>query len=106
MRTMSDVFLGVLLAVGLSSVAFAETPVRNPSSAPGDFTLSVQLDLDQQFELSLAHAADGRLQRMSGPSSMSCAHALTTGIFDTCVVTAQGTPRSARTAGPAALAAY
>lgn len=103
MRTMSRVFLGVLLAVGLPSVAFAETPGSNPSSAPGDFTLSAQLDLDQQFELSFAHAADGRLQRMSGPSSMSCSHALTTSILDTCVVTAQGTPRSA---GPAALAAH
>jgi len=103
---MSRVFLGVLLVVGLSSVAFAETPNSNLSSVPGDFTLSTQLDLDQQFERSLAHAADGRLQRMSGPSSMSCSHALTTSILDTCVVTAQGTPRSARSAGPAALAAY
>ena len=92
MRSMSRVFLGVLLAVGLPSAAFAETPNINPSSAPGDFTLTAQLHLDQQFERSLAHAADGRLQRMSGPSSMSCSHTLTANKLDTCVVTAQGTP--------------
>jgi len=98
---MSRVFFGVMLAVGLSSAAFAETPDSNPSAAPGDFTLTAQLDLDQQFERSLANAADGRLQRMSGPSSMSCSQALTTNGLDTCVVTAQGTKRSAV---PAALA--
>ncbi len=98
MRSMSRIFLGTFLALGLSSVAVAETS----ATEAGDFTLSAQLRLDQQFELSVADATAGQLWRLGGPSTMSCSHAVNRTELETCVVTAEGTPRSAV---PAAIAA-
>ena len=97
----SRILISVLFAATLSSVSSAETPDSITSIEPGEITLSAQLDLDEQFERSLAHAADSRLQRMAGPSSMICSPAIGGDEFDTCVVTALGTPLAA---GPAAIA--
>ncbi len=106
MRLIPRTLLGAFLALSLSSVAGAEAP----SAAAGKFLLTAELELeqrfelelDQQFELELADTANGRLLRLSGPSTMSCSHALTASKIDTCVVTAEGTPRPAM---PAAIAA-
>ncbi|MEM9175162.1 MAG: hypothetical protein AAGC67_07995, partial [Myxococcota bacterium] len=95
MRFTSRIFLGALLAVGLASVAHAETP----NTEPGEFTLNAELQLDQQFELSLADAADSGLHRLAGPTTMNCSHSE----LETCVVTTEGTPRAAL---PAAIAAH
>ena len=98
MRLIPRTLLGAFLALSLSSVAGAEAP----SAAAGKFLLTAELELDQRFELELADTANGRLLRLSGPSTMSCSHALTASKIDTCVVTAEGTPRPAM---PAAIAA-
>ena len=103
MRSMSRIFLGALFAVSLSGLAYADSHDSNSSVQPGEVTLTAQLDLDRQFERSLDGAADARFQRMAGPTQMTCAHALTTSELDTCVVTAQGTPRAAV---PAAIASH
>lgn len=98
MRLIPRTLLGAFLALSLSSVAGAEAP----SAEAGKFLLTAELELDQRFELELADTANGRLLRLSGPSTMSCSHALTASKIDTCVVTAEGTPRPAM---PAAIAA-
>ena len=106
MRLIPRTLLGAFLALSLSSVAGAEAP----SAAAGKFLLTAELELeqrfelelDQRFELELADTANGRLLRLSGPSKMNCSHALNASELDTCVVTAEGTPRPAM---PAAIAA-
>ena len=95
MRSMSRFLLGACLALGLSGLAFAETPETTSSIEPGEFTHFAELRLDQQFELSLASAAEGRLHALAGPTTMTCSHVLTVAELETCVVTAEGTPRSA-----------
>ena len=94
MRLMTRTLLGAALALSFSSVALAETP----TTETGEFTLTAELELDQQFELSLADATDSALLRMSGPTTMNCSF----GDLETCVVTTEGTPRQAV---PAAIAA-
>jgi len=98
MRSMSRMLLGAFFALALSSPAVAETPATNG----GDFTHTAQLQLDQQFELSVEDVAAGQLWRLGGPSTMSCSHAVNRTELETCVVTTEGTPRSAV---PAAIAA-
>lgn len=102
MRPLIRIVLGAALALGLSSLAAAETPDSTSSTEPGEFTQFTEVSLDEQFELSLANAAEGQLHRLAGPSTMSCSHALTVSEFETCVVTAQGKPHPAV---PAAIAA-
>ena len=98
MRLIPRTLLGAFLVLGVSSVAGAEAP----SDETCEFTLTAELELDQRFELALADTANGRLLRLSGPSKMNCSHALNASELDTCVVTAEGTPRPAM---PAAIAA-
>ena len=98
MRSTSRIFLGAFFALALSSPAVAETPAANG----GDFTHTAQLQLDQQFELYVEDMAAGQLWRLGGPSTMSCSHAFNRNELETCVVTAEGTPRSAVTASIAA----
>ncbi|MGB0618731.1 MAG: hypothetical protein ACPGVZ_04610 [Myxococcota bacterium] len=106
MRLIPRTLLGAFLALSLSSVAGAEAP----SAEASEFSLTAELELehrfelelDQRFELELSDTANGRFLRLSGPSTMSCSHALTASELDTCVVTAEGTPRPAM---PAAIAA-
>jgi len=95
---MSQIFFGAFLALSLSSIASAETS----ATEAGEFTHTAQLRLDQQFELSVADVAAGQLWRLGGPSTMSCSHAVNRTELETCVVTTEGTPRSAV---PAAIAA-
>ena len=94
MRLTSRIFLGAVFALSLSGIAFAETP----TTEPGEFTLSAEHQLDEQFELSLAGAADAGLHRLAGPTTMICGGSE----LETCVVTTEGTPRQAM---PAAIAA-
>lgn len=98
MRSMSRFLLGAALALSFSSVALAETA----ATESGEFTLTAQLRLDQQFELSLADPAEGVLRSLDGPSSMSCSHVVNASEYEICVVTTEGTPRAAM---PAAIAA-
>ncbi|MBB84650.1 MAG: hypothetical protein CL931_12640 [Deltaproteobacteria bacterium] len=101
MRLIPRTLLGAFLALSLSSVAGAEAG-KFSLTAELELEQRFELELDQRFELELADTANGRLLRLSGPSTMSCSHALTAGEIDTCVVTAEGTPRPAM---PAAIAA-
>lgn len=104
MRLIPRTLLGAFLALSLSSVAGAEAP----SAETSVFSLTAELELEHRFELELdqrfelSDTANGRFLRLSGPSTMSCSHALTASEIDTCVVTAEGTPRPAM---PAAIAA-
>ena len=98
MRSMSRFLLGAALALGFSSAALAETP----ATESGEFTLTAELRLDQQFELTLADPAARLLHGPNGPSTMSCSHVVNTSEYETCVVTTEGTPRPAM---PAAIAA-
>ena len=98
MRLIPRTLLGAFLALGLSSAAGAE----KPSDETDEFTLTAELELKHRFEFELADTANGRLLRLSGPSTMSCSHALTASELDTCVVTAEGTPRPTM---PASIAA-
>lgn len=101
MRSTSRILLGAFFALALSSPAVAETL----AASGGDFTHTAQLRLDQQFELSVEDVAAGQLWRLGGPSTMSCSHAFNRSEFETCVVTAEGSPRSAVPAAMAAIAA-
>ena len=68
MRLIPRTLLGAFLALGLSSAAGAE----KPSDETDEFTLTAELELKHRFEFELADTANGRLLRLSGPSTMSC----------------------------------
>lgn len=102
MRSLTRTLLPALFALGLGGAASAETPESTTSVEPGELTAITAARLDQLFENSFAHAADSSLRVFGGPSSMQCGHVSSAHEFETCVVTAQGSPRPS---APAAIAA-
>lgn len=98
MRSLPKMLFPALLALAWSGPTMAETP----TAELGEFTTRALTRLDQQFDRSQAGATDASLFALASPSQMECGHATSAAAYETCVVTAAGTPTSAV---PAAIAA-
>lgn len=103
MRFTSRFSVVALSALVWASVASAETPNRTTQLEPGGYAVVTEMQLEDAFEKSATRGPDEFLRRLAGPTSMDCTNAVTLSEFETCVVTAEGTPR---TAMPAALAQH
>ena len=102
MRLMPKIIAGTLIAFAWTSLASAETSAQ-PSIELGEFAHATEMRLDDEIEKTVSRASDAVLSGLSGPSSMSCSHAVTMTELETCVVTANGSTKSGM---PAALAHY
>ena len=103
MRPLSPFFITALLALTWTTFASAENSTTDSSLAPGVFAAVTEIQLDDVFEKMTAQGSDDFLQRLAGPTSMDCTNAVARNEFETCVVTAVGTPQ---TSVPAALAQH
>jgi hypothetical protein len=103
MQALSHFAIAALLALTWSGLASAESPDANPSIESGLLASVTEMKLDQAIEESGPLGSDDFLRGLAGPSSMDCTHAVTRSDFETCIVSVEGSPR---TAVPAALAQH
>ena len=95
MRCISRVFLTALIALAWTTAASADVPGSNPYVEPRNFTSLTELALESEFEKTAGGASNSGLHALAGPTTMTCSHAVIPSQLETCVVTAEGTPKSA-----------
>ena len=95
MLCMSRVFLTALIALAWTTAASAEFPDSDPSVKPRNFASLTEFALEIEFEKTAAGASNSGLHGLAGPTTMNCSRAEIPSQLETCVVTAEGTPKSA-----------
>jgi hypothetical protein len=90
--------LSLFVATAIATVAWAASAAAEAPEAhtlePSSFSASTVLELDDAFEKSTGRQTEDFLSRLAGPTSMDCKHAVLPADLETCIVTAEGEPRS------------